>query len=1297
MSRRGRKRKMAVEDKATCEWEKDKILPENLRDEMEAMWEIPQIYHFLQLTKEALNISHLSMYEVERMLLMPKASKQLAHIMTSLLSSPSIAKAKSQRVPPMPYEFWTNILIYKLRSWFKMYQTKHEDSIKVFEALGIEPEFWSIFPGADKIEGMEFHDFTFKQRVWLLKTICDTAMHSRKTIQDEIAKQPWESQCETVLGIDRYGARYVYFPQFLHNDLRVYRHCVDNSVLSTVRPRIVEVKPKIEPIVIKEEPKAVPRMVVRRKRRKSRWSNGSLPPKQKAKKKVDLSFTDSADSNSNSIDTCFSRSSKNSEVESTKSSGYETMVSGEIVVEESEKDTSGKDIEVEEKEYEGHDDSKDIGSEESFIDIVGLDSSNDIVLEKENLKDIETIDNCSDQSNEIQSTVDDITFNKECTSFISDEVSTNSKTDDEKLEEMNVLKVTEKSEEACSNLTKDVNISKSDDEKLSESKNCDTLINDECVNENTSLGKSTNTKEKEENEQSHDDDSATRRSARIKHFTEIKMEVEDAETALNVSESEELCSIDLRDKICRVSSPELEMDESNYCEKDWSVYDFNKLLCDLSVSNFQLVADSLDSLKDLTDYVISDKTVPDFITEKDYFTRPACEDKLLKRMKVLLASLENVDSILKESTKKARNKLQREWNNFENGVVDEETEAGADRWLVNSQGCAFPSVATLSHSSVSGTRESTAADEVAGDTDTTQTTTDQTAKVKDQGCQGKKGIGQGTIKKKKEEGDKRRREADEDKKDDDGGEPEQASRRVLRARGISSYTEQLFSDDEESEEDQLDGWADIEAIYATPSTQADTSTSDTTAKAQDSGDDTEEEDSDKEWILPSSRQRRNKRPSANRRLKTFHQKLSNIKSDKDNAVQATSLNKEKETKPVPTMRSSTPSKTPSSQPSPAETPEEIQTPAVETPEVKAEKPLTQQPQQETNLHSVLDIKDEGPIYDGSQQPNLLVVTTGHANYVVMQQQNTSVTAVMQPSPFIQPTAFVSPTVVAQPQSYYVQTGQPQNYIVQNHPGLIATAPRPTFITTTNPQLIYQSNQQPMQYVQYVAAPQQQIAQSSPLSSQPRIINTMTLTPPRQISGVRMRAPGNITANRMPTLGRPPFPHPNGAVIRSAPLALNVLRPGQRSAQLRGGTRRQVTPRMQIPNKTCNASTNTPKSTSLIVLSDSDDEIEMIIPNKSATPSKPPSLISPIKPKPPVNLQKPALPPELVQRMSEGNISISPVKPSVQPAPAQNTQLVVVVNETGSHYALALPNGSKLILTPEQVAQIRASNGGKLVL
>lgn len=57
-----------------------------------------------------------------------------------------------------------------------MYQTKRQDPVKVFDSFGIEPEFWRVFPNAADIEGKDFLDFSFKQRVWLLKTVCDTAM-----------------------------------------------------------------------------------------------------------------------------------------------------------------------------------------------------------------------------------------------------------------------------------------------------------------------------------------------------------------------------------------------------------------------------------------------------------------------------------------------------------------------------------------------------------------------------------------------------------------------------------------------------------------------------------------------------------------------------------------------------------------------------------------------------------------------------------------------------------------------------------------------------------------------------------------------------------------------------------------------------------------------------------------------------------------------------------------------------------------------------------------------------------------
>jgi len=109
MSRRSKKRKEEDEEQkpVVCEGEQDNLFSEVMREEIGTMWEvicyisvllskmmayllsmlfqIPQIFQFLHLTKESLNIPHFSIYEMERMLLIPRASKQLANIMTCLL------------------------------------------------------------------------------------------------------------------------------------------------------------------------------------------------------------------------------------------------------------------------------------------------------------------------------------------------------------------------------------------------------------------------------------------------------------------------------------------------------------------------------------------------------------------------------------------------------------------------------------------------------------------------------------------------------------------------------------------------------------------------------------------------------------------------------------------------------------------------------------------------------------------------------------------------------------------------------------------------------------------------------------------------------------------------------------------------------------------------------------------------------------------------------------------------------------------------------------------------------------
>jgi hypothetical protein len=47
--------------------------------------QLPVIGHFVALSLEQLNINSISMFELERIILMPQASKSLAVLMTTLL------------------------------------------------------------------------------------------------------------------------------------------------------------------------------------------------------------------------------------------------------------------------------------------------------------------------------------------------------------------------------------------------------------------------------------------------------------------------------------------------------------------------------------------------------------------------------------------------------------------------------------------------------------------------------------------------------------------------------------------------------------------------------------------------------------------------------------------------------------------------------------------------------------------------------------------------------------------------------------------------------------------------------------------------------------------------------------------------------------------------------------------------------------------------------------------------------------------------------------------------------------
>lgn len=378
-----------------------------------------------------------------------------------------------------------------------------------------------------------------------------------------------------------------------------------------------------------------------------------------------------------------------------------------------------------------------------------------------------------------------------------------------------------------------------------------------------------------------------------------------------------------------------------------------------------------------------------------------------------------------------------------------------------------------------------------------------------------------------------------------------------------------------------------------------------------------------------------------------------------------------------------------------------------------------------SVHSELDIKYEGPIYQ-FQRNNSSSAQQNNGSTI----QTPTIRAAGHPR-LVRPTR--APTLPNQvPPGYYVQP--PQNYVdpravrygygpqargtlpyAYQQPGAHPPPPRGYSVQT---RYWAPPNFQQLPPGAFPAGVRGgypvQGGVSQPNRHQGPSTTLYGARLPTQSSQNRMLAPRSMamqnTILRYPSRPRAPLNQ-----VPQAPRRYNPRpAPPQRTPTTRAAVPNRPTPRTPEAKKPVT------KSTSLILLSDSDDEIEMIVPEKQSvktpiaqnrttpqvnnkTPTSPPRPKSKPVVTSQITVSKPneLLSPQMLQRMSQGGISITPVKPAASkqksPETAQGTKLVVVVNETGSHYALALPNGSKLILTPEQVAQIRASNGGKLVL
>ncbi|CAM9893758.1 unnamed protein product [Lampetra planeri] len=197
----------------------------------EELWELPAVGHFLCLAQSALGLPELAFYELERCLLMPRASSFLARIMTALLLPPhrrhrhgggNSTGSGAGVGRSMSYAVWERRLRERVRAWYADVGAAPCAALRA-RALGLPPQLFAVLGESSPLESRSFHQLPLAQRVWLLKGLCEHVFETERSVQAAVLAQPIHECREVVLGYDAHDFCYIHFPQFCGLDFRVYK------------------------------------------------------------------------------------------------------------------------------------------------------------------------------------------------------------------------------------------------------------------------------------------------------------------------------------------------------------------------------------------------------------------------------------------------------------------------------------------------------------------------------------------------------------------------------------------------------------------------------------------------------------------------------------------------------------------------------------------------------------------------------------------------------------------------------------------------------------------------------------------------------------------------------------------------------------------------------------------------------------------------------------------------------------------------------------------------------------------
>ncbi|KAE9533474.1 hypothetical protein AGLY_009112 [Aphis glycines] len=196
-------------------WENEVHFNDIFHRYISSMWELPEIGNFVAILFKKLNLDIINQGEIERMFLIPKESKTMGQIMTTLLMPVKKKKFVGQ---VMPYKVWSEKLSRTVSDWCKVYQAKNKNKVIVMNSLGIHPDFWAIVNEKNPLVEKDYSELSYFVKVWLVKGLCDYVTIKFKSINDIITNCN-ERQC-TIWKNDIETEEYFFFDSM--PDLRIY-------------------------------------------------------------------------------------------------------------------------------------------------------------------------------------------------------------------------------------------------------------------------------------------------------------------------------------------------------------------------------------------------------------------------------------------------------------------------------------------------------------------------------------------------------------------------------------------------------------------------------------------------------------------------------------------------------------------------------------------------------------------------------------------------------------------------------------------------------------------------------------------------------------------------------------------------------------------------------------------------------------------------------------------------------------------------------------------------------------------